>query len=152
MSERTIDTTLAMSCMMGGINFWEGAKIIDKQLEKNNDGTPKKLTAIPYYFLVSHSVELFLKSALVKRGFDERELKKYGHNLKKLLEALQKKDVNVTKTTINVIHSLHIQHLKQEIRYHRMFGDSKISWIPTDLIHKALEELHLLIRISTQGR
>ena len=61
-------------------------------MEKRNDGTPAKLTPIPFYFLISHAVELFLKSALLKRGFTEDELKKhdYRHNLDSLLAALQK--------------------------------------------------------------
>lgn len=137
-----------------GVNFWESAKIIDSQLDKNLTETPKKIMAIPFYFLVSHSVELFLKSALLKRGHTEQELKKYDyrHDLKKLLETLQKKDVNVTVETVMVINGLHDQHKKHGLRYDALLGIKKVSWFPTDLVHKALEELLLLTKLSTQGK
>jgi hypothetical protein len=55
------------------------------------------LTAIPTYALASHATELFLKAALLKRGFAERELKqqKYRHNLDALLAELQRKGLPV---------------------------------------------------------
>ena len=45
-----------------------------------------KLTALPFYFLVSHVAERLLKSARLKRGFSEQELREFGyrHNLDKL--------------------------------------------------------------------
>jgi len=110
--------TIASIYRLTGMNFWESAKIINSQLDKKSDGTPKRVTAIPFYFLVSHSVELFLKSALLKRGHTEQELKKYDyrHDLKKLLEALQKKDVSVTAETVMIINGLHDQHKKHGLR------------------------------------
>ena len=57
------------------VNFWKSAKILSVSLETKSDGSPTKITAIPFYFLVSHAAELFLKSALLKRGFPESKLK-----------------------------------------------------------------------------
>jgi len=137
-----------------GVNFWENAKIIETKLEKLIDGSPSKLTAIPFYFLVSHAVELFLKSALLKRGFTANDLKKYDyrHDLNMLLEALQKKGVDITPATVDVINGLHLQHENHALRYDALLGIKKLYWPPTDLIHKALDELLLLTRLSTQGK
>jgi hypothetical protein len=74
---------LASIYRLTAVNFWESAKLLISSTELRNDGTPAKVTAIPFYFLVSHAVELFLKSALLKRGYQEGDLRKYHyrHNL-----------------------------------------------------------------------
>ena len=80
------------------MNFWESAKIVAASLETKSGGTPAKVTAIPFYFLASHAAELLLKSALLKRGFPETDLRKfdYRHNLDSLLRQLREKGVFVT--------------------------------------------------------
>src|SRR2546428_8405298 len=99
---------LASIYRLTAVNFWESAKQLDATMEKHENGSPAKLTAIPFYFLISHAVELFLKSALLKRGFSVDELKKsYVHDLKRLLEAVQKKGVIVTPETVSMINGLH---------------------------------------------
>ncbi|OLB90455.1 MAG: hypothetical protein AUH25_04875 [Thaumarchaeota archaeon 13_1_40CM_38_12] len=146
---------LASIYRLTAVNFWESAKQLDATMEKHENGSPAKLTAIPFYFLISHAVELFLKSALLKRGFTENDLKKYDyrHNLNLLLEALQKKGVSVTPETVNMINALHLQHKNHELRYTVLLDDGKTTyWPPTSLVHPMLEELLLLTRLSTQGR
>jgi hypothetical protein len=54
-----------------GMNFWQSAKQLSEKIEVDDRGVPTKLTALPFYFLVSHATELLLKSALLKRGFSE---------------------------------------------------------------------------------
>ncbi|MCC6140613.1 MAG: hypothetical protein IT389_08360 [Nitrospira sp.] len=51
------------------VNFRLSAEVLAPNLELRDDGSPAKLTAIPFYFLASHAIELFLKSALLKRGY-----------------------------------------------------------------------------------
>lgn len=146
--------TYAFLYNLTATNFWESAKTLDAQLDKNENSTPTKLTAIPFYFLVSHSMELFLKSALLKRGYTVQELKKQyiRHNLKKLLEKLQSKGLMITSETVEIVNNLHILHEKHGLRYDALFNIPPSSWLPTNSIHVALEELQLLTRISTQGK
>lgn len=86
----TDSIVLATIFRLTAVNFWESAKHLDTTMEKRENGSPTKLTSIPFYFLISHAVELFLKSALLKRGFTEDDQKKhnYHHNLRLLLKAL----------------------------------------------------------------
>src|SRR5882757_5413799 len=97
-STMTDSLYLASIYRLTAVNFWQSAQRLDAEMEKNGDGSPVKITAIPFYFLISHAAELFLKSALLKRGFREIDLKKfdYRHNLDALLEELRKKGVSVT--------------------------------------------------------
>jgi hypothetical protein len=86
------------------VNFWESAKILSSTPELKDDSTPAKVTAIPFYFLSSHAAELLLKSALLKRGFREEDLKKYDyrHNLDVLLKELQAQGVSMTSDTVSL--------------------------------------------------
>ncbi len=113
-------------------------------LELDGAGRPTRLTAIPMYFLASHGAELFLKAALLKRGFAEADLKKHDHrhNLDALLQ-------NVTNT---VIHGLSEQHKTHQLRYTVLVDDGrKTYWPPPSLVFAALDELLGPYRISTHG-
>ena len=151
----TDDIYLASIYRLTGVGFWESAKTIDTTIEKREDGSPKKVTAIPFYFLTSHAAELFLKSALLKRGWDEQRLKKYEyrHNLDSLLSEVQKIGISVTPETVNLITGLSSQHADHSLRYTALVDNGKKTyWPPLDLVHLALEELLSLTRISTQGK
>ncbi len=146
---------LASIYRLTGVNFWESAKKLDFTMEKTDDNTPAKITAIPFYFLVSHATELFLKSALLKRGWDEQRLKKYDyrHNLDSLLSEVQKIGVSVTPETENLINGLSAQHGDHSLKYTALVDNGQTNYLPPPaLIHSALAELLLLTRISTQGR
>src|SRR2546425_13229722 len=110
---------LASIYRLTAVNFWESAKTLSSTLELKDDSTPAKVTAIPFYFLVSHAAELLLKSALLKRGFQESDLKKfdYRHNLKSLMEELRRKGVSITPGTVRLIMGLHSQHQDDSLRY-----------------------------------
>jgi len=145
---------LASIYRLTGVNFWESAKTLSTTFETNCNGVPTSLKAIPFYLLISHAVELFLKSALLKRGFQESDLKKYnyGHNLDALLAELQKKGVSVTDVTVAVINGLHNQHQKHALRYTALVDDGEKTYMPPPpLVFAVLEELLLLTRLSTQG-
>lgn len=145
---------LASIYRIGAVNFWESAKTLSTTLELKSDGTPAKLTAIPFYFLISHAAELLLKSALLKRGFNASDLKKYDyrHNLNTLLEELQKFGVSVTPNTISLINGLHSQHQNHALRYTALVDDGQKTYMPPpSLVFSMLDELLSLTRISTQG-
>lgn len=139
---------------MTGVNFWKSAKVLSASLETKSDGTPGKITAIPFYFLVSHAAELLLKAALLKRGFPERKLKKfdYRHNLGGLLEELQKRGIVVTPLTARLIDGLHSQHQNHALRYTALVDDGQKTYMPPpQQVLAMLEMLLQLTRISTQG-
>jgi hypothetical protein len=149
----TDSIVMASKFRLIAVNFWESAKKLDTMLEKRDDGSPAKLTAIPFYFLVSHAVELFLKSALLKRGHTEKDLKDhYGHNLNSLLKALQAKGVAVTPATVEVIDGLQELNENHVSRYDIRVVHSKKYWTSTTKIHSMLEELLLLTKTSAQGK
>jgi hypothetical protein len=137
------------------VSFWESAKILDTTMEKDSKGLATKITLIaPFYFLISHTTELLLKSALLKRGLSEKDLKKYDyrHSLEKLLEELKKKGVYVTDATTNLIEGLHKQHKNHELRYTIFMDDGQKTYMPPPLLlFSMLDELLMLTRISTQG-
>jgi hypothetical protein len=116
-------------------------------------GNQKNLTGVPIYYLISHSAELFLKSALVKRGITEDELKRtHGHNLKKLLLALKGLGVPVTDTTTSLVERLSEQHSDSALRYHVFLDNGKKTFMPSIKdSFEMLEELLMLTRISTHG-
>ncbi|MGH8003355.1 MAG: hypothetical protein ACRECJ_01345 [Limisphaerales bacterium] len=145
---------LAFAYRLNGANFRMSAEKLRSTLELDDDDRPTKLTAIPLYFLASHAAELFLKAALLKRGFDESDLKKYDyrHNLNSLLFELQNKGVSVTDETVATIQGLSEQHKNHVLRYTVLVDDgTKTYWPPLSLIFSMLDELLLLTRISTQG-
>jgi hypothetical protein len=141
---------LASIYRLQAVNFRLSAEQLADTMEKKADGSPAKLTAIPIYFLVSHAVELFLKSALLKRGFTKKYLRKYDyrHNLNSLLEALQEKGVLVTSDAIGMINGLHSQHQTHALRYNVITNPYMP---PPSLVFSVLDELLLLTAISTQG-
>ncbi|MEK6302381.1 MAG: hypothetical protein AABO41_16850 [Acidobacteriota bacterium] len=144
---------LASVYRMTAVNFRLAAETLAATMEAKPDGTPAKLTAIPFYFVVSHAVELFLKSALLKRGFVESDVKHdYRHNLNALLAALQEKGVTVTPDTIGLINGLHYQHQTHALRYTALVDDGRPTFMPPPtLVFEMLDELLLLTRLSTQG-
>ena len=148
------NTPLAIAYYLNGLNFQSSAELLAKDLELDDRGTPKKVTAVPFFFLMSHAIELYLKAALLKRGFQEAQLKKfdYRHNLGELLSQLKDKGVVVTPETSSVIGGLHEQHKSHALRYTVLSDNgNKTYWPPIHLVIEAAKELFLLTRISTQG-
>ena len=135
------------------VNFQASAETLSEQFETGANAH-NKITCIPFYFLISHAAELFLKSALLKRGFTEQDLKKhkYRHNLKSLLEELQNKGVKISIESIKLLYALHKQHNEHALRYTALVDDGKASYLPPPkLVFRMLDELLMLTRISTQG-
>lgn len=110
-----------------GVNFWESAKQLRQNIEIDEVGRPTKITALPFYYFASHAAELFLKSALLKRGFSEQDLKKfdYRHNLSNLLRELIFKGIEVTPQTIELLNGLDEQHKEHSLRYSALMDNGK---------------------------
>jgi hypothetical protein len=145
---------LVSAYRLNGANFRASAEVLANTLDLDLEGRPTQLTAIPLYFLASHAAELFLKAALLKRGFDDSDLKKYDvrHNLDSLLFELQQKGVSVTNETVAMLKGMSPQHNKHGLRYTVLLDDGQRTyWPPLSLVFSMLDELLLLTRISTQG-
>lgn len=142
---------LASVYRLTAVNFWESAKTLNATIESKDDGTPAKITAIPFYFLISHAVELLLKSALLKRGFREEDLRKYDyrHNLDALLKELQAQGASVTSDTVSLINGLDSQHQNHALRYTALVDDGQKTYMPPpSLVFSMLDELLLLTRVA----
>jgi len=145
---------LASAYLLIAVGFRLSAEELKKSIEVDGDGRPTHLTAIPLYFLASHAAELFLKAALLKRGFSEADLKRYDyrHNLSALLSEIQKKGLVVTEETVKTVTGMSTQHNNHKLRYTVLIDDgTKTYWPPLAAVFSMLDELLLLTRISTQG-
>ena len=136
-----------------GAAFQTSAKNLCKDIEVDINGRPTKANAIPMYYLASHSAELFLKAALLKRGMSEDELRiDYRHDLVSLLDRLSRIDVPVSELTTNCIQGLSEQHRKNQLRYTILDDDGVATyWPPVDVVFQMLEELVAITRISTHS-
>lgn len=137
------------------VRYWEDAKKLDKDIERDEKGLPKKYTALPYYFLVSHATELVLKTALLKRGFEKEQLRKfnYGHNLENLLNELVKLELPISQRTKEMVLGLSEQHKDHSLRYEVLIDNGKLTFVPpSEWINGMLEELMSLTRIATHGK
>jgi len=140
---------LASIYRLHAVNFRLSAQTLSATMELKSNGTPSKLTAIPFYFLISHATELFLKAALLKRGFTDQDLKKHElrHNLSGLLAALQGKGIPVTLETTSLINGLTPQHLDHSLRYTVLVDNGKKTfWPPPVMLFAMLDELLMLTR------
>lgn len=148
------DKSVAIAYYMNGVLFQMSAKTLCKEIEVNEKNIPKKYTGVPFYYLCSHAAELFLKAALLKRGFKQADLKKYDyrHNLGALLKELKNKGLVITKNTELAIEALDKQHKKHILRYTVLLDDGEGALFPPlCCCLEMLDELLSLTRISTQG-
>ena len=91
---------------------------------------PNMMLNVPLLFLISHAVEMLLKSALYKSGSSDSDWKSIDlrHNLSALMANCEAVGVvfnNELKVMINALSPLHSSHA---LRY-TAFGD-KIKWLP----------------------
>jgi len=108
------NVALASTYRLTGTNFWMSAEIILPDFQTRGESMPRNIRAIPFYYLMSHAIELFLKCALLKRGEPAEGLKKYplGHSLGALLHKLKEMDVPGSGPAATLITALSQQHEK----------------------------------------
>jgi hypothetical protein len=150
----TDGTYMASIYRLEAVAFQDSARRLSGSFEAEGKSLQSERIALPFYFLVSHAAELFLKAALFKRGFTEGELKKHGtrHSLSALLAELQKKGLSVSPQTVQILNGLNAQHENHALRYTAFVDDGKKTYMPPPaVVFGMLDELLLLTRISTQG-
>ena len=136
--------------------FILSAKKLVEDINVDEYGIPEgKGYNFPFYFLISHAMELYLKAALLKRGFTEKKLKKfdYRHNLEALLEQLQRKGVVISDGTIVVVKGLSEQHKEHLLRYSAIIDEQVVFskfHPPLYVVFRALDELLLATKVSTE--
>lgn len=149
---------LASTYRLTATNFRMSAEILLRDFEKRGEAMPRNIRAIPFYYLISHAIELLLKCTLLKRGQSNDDLKKYPirHSLSALLEKLSALDVPMSDNAINVIGILSQQHEKHNLRYTALltyFDDVEAGFTPEpSILLDVLDELLLAGRISTHGK
>ena len=146
---------LASTYRLTATNFRMSAEILLHDFEKRGEALPKNIRAIPFYYLISHAIELLLKCALLKRGRSADDLKKYPvrHSLNLLLQKLIELGVPLSDNAINVIGTLSQQHEKHNLRYTALLDDGEVTFTPEPLVLlDVLDELLLAGRISTYGK
>lgn len=131
--------------VLNGSNFKHSAELLAETIEKDKDGTPHHKLGIPFYFLASHSAELFLKACLLKSEFENKKLKKYEyrHNLDALLNEVINLGIVVSEKTKITINSLNAQHEKHKLRYNEF---EKINRPSLGDVQEMLNELMGLTR------
>jgi hypothetical protein len=132
--------------------YKSSAELLEEKLPAEIKSVGDIMSWIPFYFLISHSAELFLKCALFKRGMDPKKLRKLEnrHNLSGLLKLIEKKMVPISVELRDAITALSGQHSNHGLRYvslEKNYYPTHGMPKPKDL-YKALDEL-LLGRIST---
>jgi hypothetical protein len=74
------------------------AEVLENDFVSKNIRISGNRKAIPYYYMMSHAIELLLKCALLKRNFSKSNLRKpyLRHNLIGLIEELKKLDIPIS--------------------------------------------------------
>jgi hypothetical protein len=136
---------------MAAVDFRMSAEKLLPTIRLRDDGTPEKRTAVPFYFLISHVIELLLKCALLKRGNSLSDLRRFNsrHNLAGLLALVVGKDLPVSVESREIIVGFSEQHQQHLLRYHVLINPFMP---PPANLWPMLDELLLLTRISTFGK
>lgn len=154
MIEMTDDVAMAAWYRMTAVVFTENAKILNRAFEDKGESTIANPMAIPFYYLVSHAAELFLKCALLKRGFSSNDLKSstLRHSLENLLGELLKTGVPISEPCSQLLLRLNHQHEKHALRYTVFVDDGEPTFTPKpDDLFSMLDELMMAGRIATHG-
>ena len=139
---------------MTAVVYWENAKILEGAFRARGEKMEGNRMAVPFYFLISHALELFLKCALMKRGSSPQELKNIGlrHNLASLLRDIESKGVPISRSTRDLVRVMSDQHRSHTLRYTVFFENGGSIYTPKTVdLYSALDELMMAGRISTHG-
>ena len=149
------DVILASTYRLTAVNFRMSAEVLFHDFQKRGEAMPRNIRAIPFYYLVSHAIELLLKCALLKRGEPADRLKKYpvGHNLGALLQKLRHLGIPVSDTAVSIIGALARQHEKHDLRYTALLDDGEVTFTPEpSVLFELLDELLLAGRVNAPER
>jgi hypothetical protein len=148
------ENSLASIYRLTAMNFEASAQRLHASFAADGKVVELNALAVPFYYLVSHAAELYLKAALLKNGATEGELKKRdrGHNLFQLVEDLKNKGATFGKTTDTILTELSDQHRRHLLRYNSMEADDVVFTPNAEAIFKMLQELHILSGLRTPLR
>jgi hypothetical protein len=142
---------LASIYRLTATSFRLSAELLEKGFGEKAEQMPYNYRSMPFYFLISHACELLLKSALLKRGFAEEQLRQYDlrHNLLSLLECLESKGVKISQSSTAIVRGLSRQHSDHELRYTALLDNGEATYTPEPRdIFGMLDELMLATRLS----
>lgn len=155
MNDSTIDNVVLVSTYrLTGTIFRMNAEIILREFQARGEVMPGNIRAIPFYYLMSHAIELFLKCALLKRGESADGLRRYplGHGLRALLQKLKEMNVPVSESAGALISAMSQQHERHDLRYTALLDDGVMTFTPEpSAMFEVLDDLLLAGRISTHG-
>jgi hypothetical protein len=143
---------IAATYRMMGVCFVSNAKFLHEHYKAKDESMPRNLRAIPYYYLLSHACELFLKAALLKRGVSEAELRKpkLRHDLAKLAQEVINKGVGLSSITVHIICALNAAHHRHALRYTAItaLDEGPIYTPQPEQVYQALDELLMATRLG----
>jgi hypothetical protein len=154
MIEIADNVAMASWYRMTGVVFAQNAKILNRAFEEKRESIIGNPMAVPFYYLVSHAAELFLKCALLKRGFSPNDLKSstLRHSLEKLLGELLKKGVPISEPCSQLLLRLSRQHEKHVLRYTVFVDEGEPTFTPQpEELFSMLDELMMAGRIASHG-
>ena len=136
--------------------FFESARRLNSSFEAEGKVTQRNLLAAPFYYLVSHAAELFLKAVIVACG---KEIPyKLNHDLMGLVGVVEEAGIEVEYRHKILLEELGAEHKDHTLRYHLVkphptipFKTPTFSATAEDLF-EMLIELRLLLRIPLEGR
>jgi hypothetical protein len=133
--------------------FRMSAVVLVRDFQERGEALPRNIRAIPFYYLISHAIELLLKCALLKRGQSADDLKRYPvrHSLDALLQKLRQLGMPLSDGAIRIIGALSRQHEKHNLRYTVLLDDGEFTFTPElSELFALLDELLLAGRVSTR--
>jgi hypothetical protein len=145
---------LAAYYRMTAVVYVESAKMLEGAFVQKGQTLPGNHMAIPFYLLISHAAELYLKCALLKRGTSPEELKGFHvrHNLNGLLDRLTSYRVPISERSKKLLAVLSEQHRRHDLRYTVFVDDGIETFTPEPSeLYELLDELLMAGRIATHG-
>ena len=95
--------------------FERAAEYLDAFSVLSSDARPKRYYAS--YFLLTHSLELFLKAYLAAKGRPKLEMRRVGHDLKKLIELCEASGIPTVAELRPLTFHMHEMNRDHDFRY-----------------------------------
>ena len=126
-------------------NLLDGACMYAAAADAVNDRHPEAWFVVNQ--LLGMSIELALKAYLQRRGYDDRTLRKLGHNHKKLFDEAVEKGLRYTDSR-NFRILMHGQHYKDRLFAYPTVGEfgTIMPWSVRELAHGILVEVFTDLR------